>query len=87
MRIAPKTTPGKKPARTPFVVKVGQFDEDMAEPARALGDGVCSVLETGVMVVPVPVVVDAPAAPAAAVITVEVDFEDADADANAQTLP
>lgn len=78
VRIAPKTAPGKKPARTPFVVKVGQFDEeDMAEPPRALGDGVCSVLETGVMVVPVPVVVDAAAA-------VEVDFDD---DAKAQTLP
>lgn len=54
------------------MVKVGQLDE-----ARALGDGVCSVLETGVIVVP-----------DAAVVSVDVGFEDADDDDdNAQTLP
>lgn len=64
------------------MVKVGQLDEARAVLARALGDGdgdgVCSVLETGVIVVPV-------VADAADVSVDAVGFEDAEA--NAQTLP
>lgn len=77
VRIAPKTAPGKKPARMPSVVKSGQLDGATDLSARALGEGVCSVLETGVIVVPVVLVGEA------AVVCVE----DVDAEVNAQTSP
>lgn len=77
VRIAPKTAPGKKPARMPSVVKSGQLDGATDLSARALGEGVCSVLETGVIVVPVVLVGEA------AVVCVE----DVDAEVNAQNIP